>query len=206
LDLTLVYGTFHGVIPGQSFSVNGRIDQEVLCGSGDNKHLEMLPFKVASFNIGYNYILGSPFLLKFMAVVHTAYTTIKMPSPKGVIIIKANQLDALACKNASLSHVGCFGNKATQEQVAKAAKTHSGSAPQKTSASKPLTSSTPQASVGTTSQKGINTTSVSALPPANQKVDNKKKGTSDDESNKEILADPNDLVSKQKTGPKFDFK
>jgi hypothetical protein len=29
-------------------------------------------------------------------------------------------------------------------------------------------------------------------PPTNQKVDNKKKGTAEDEDNKEILADPND--------------
>jgi hypothetical protein len=32
----------------------------------------MLIFEVASFNIGYNCILKRPFLLKFMAVIHTA--------------------------------------------------------------------------------------------------------------------------------------
>jgi hypothetical protein len=51
----------------------------------------MLTFVVASFDIGYNCILGRPFLLKFMAVIHTAYATIKMPDPKGVITIKADQ-------------------------------------------------------------------------------------------------------------------
>jgi hypothetical protein len=48
-------------------------------------------FEVASFNIGYNYILRRPFLLKFMVVIHTAYATMKMPDPKGMITIKANQ-------------------------------------------------------------------------------------------------------------------
>jgi hypothetical protein len=48
----------------------------------------MLMFEVASFDIGYNCILGRPFLLKFMAVIHTAYATMKMPRPKGVITIK----------------------------------------------------------------------------------------------------------------------
>jgi hypothetical protein len=48
-------------------------------------------FKVASFNIGYNCILDRPFLLKFIAVIHTAYATIKIPGPKGVITIKADQ-------------------------------------------------------------------------------------------------------------------
>jgi hypothetical protein len=71
----------------------------------------MMTFGVASFDIGYNCILGRPFLPKFMVVIHTAYATMKMPGPKGVITIKANQRDALACENASLSHTGHFGDK-----------------------------------------------------------------------------------------------
>jgi hypothetical protein len=79
---------------------------EVSCGSGDNKHKEVLTFKVASFDIVYNYILGRPFLLKFMVVIHTTYTTFKMPGPKGVITIKVNQCDALVCENTTLMHAG----------------------------------------------------------------------------------------------------
>jgi hypothetical protein len=73
----------------------------------------MLTFEVASFDIGYNCILRRPFLLKFMVVIHTGYATMKMPRPKGVITIKADQRDTLACENASLSHVGHFGDNAT---------------------------------------------------------------------------------------------
>jgi hypothetical protein len=58
---------------------------------GDNKRKEMLMFEAASFDIGYDCILGRPFLLKFMAVIHNAYGTIKMPDPKSVITIKADQ-------------------------------------------------------------------------------------------------------------------
>jgi hypothetical protein len=88
----------------------------------------------------------------------------KMTGPKGVITIKADQLDALASKNASLSHAGCFSDKVIQDQEAK---TQAGNAPQKTSTSKPSpTSSTPQASVGSTTQMGVNTSSASAQPPA----------------------------------------
>jgi hypothetical protein len=97
---------FHGVIPGQSSTPIGQIDLEMSCGTGDNKRKEMLIFKVASFDIGYNCILGRPFLLKFMAVIHTAYAMMKMSSPKGVITIKADQRDALACENATLTHAG----------------------------------------------------------------------------------------------------
>jgi hypothetical protein len=102
-DLTHVHDTFHGVISRQSFISIGRIDLEVSSGIGDNKRKEMLKFEVASFNIGYNCILRRPFLLKFMVVIHIAYATIKMPSPKEVITIKADQRDALACENAVLS-------------------------------------------------------------------------------------------------------
>jgi hypothetical protein len=91
VDLTSVHDTFHDVIPDQSSTPIGCIDLEVACGSGDKKRMEMLTFEVASFDIGYNCILGRPFLLKFMVVIHTTYATIKMPGPKGVITIKADQ-------------------------------------------------------------------------------------------------------------------
>jgi hypothetical protein len=108
-DLTLVHDTFHGIIPWQSSTSIGRINLEVSCGSEDNKRKEVLTFEVTSFDIGYNCILGRPFLLKFMSVIHTAYAMLKMPEPKGVITIKADQCDVLACENATLTHAGWFG-------------------------------------------------------------------------------------------------
>jgi hypothetical protein len=97
-DLTLVYDTFHGVILGQSSTPIGCINLEACCGTGDNKHREMLTFEVTTFDIGYNCILGRPFLLMFMAVIHTAYATMKMSGSKGIITIKTDQQDALACE------------------------------------------------------------------------------------------------------------
>jgi hypothetical protein len=90
-DRTPVHDTFHNVIPKQSSTSIRSIDLEVSCRSGDNKCKEMLTFEVASFDIGYNCILGWPFLLKFMVVIHTAFATMKMPNPNGIITIKANQ-------------------------------------------------------------------------------------------------------------------
>jgi hypothetical protein len=104
-DLTPVHDTFHRVIPGQSSTPIRHIDLEVSCETGDNKYKEVLTFEVASFNIGYNCILGRPFLLKFMAIIHIAYATLKMPSPNGMITIKADQHDALACENNTLTYV-----------------------------------------------------------------------------------------------------
>jgi hypothetical protein len=113
-----------------------------------------LTFEVASFNIGYNYILGRLFLLKFMAVIHTTYAIMKMPGLKGVITIKTDQLDVLVCESATLAHTGRFGDKVTQDQVAK---TKGGSTPWKTAGAKPPLSSTPRTPMGT---QGQNTVSI----------------------------------------------
>jgi hypothetical protein len=91
----------------------------------------MLTFEVASFDIGYNCILGRPFLLKFMAVIHTAYAIVKMPSPRGVITLKSNQRDGFACENAALTHAGRFGKEEAQKLAVKIAKTHGGGTPAK---------------------------------------------------------------------------
>jgi hypothetical protein len=114
-ELTPAHDTFHRIIPGQSSTPIGRIDLEVSCGTGDNKHKEMLTFEVASFDIGYNCILGRPFLLKFMVIIHTTYATIKMPDPKGVITIKSDHCDALTCEDSALSQGRQFGAQVAEE-------------------------------------------------------------------------------------------
>jgi hypothetical protein len=182
-DLTPIHETFHGVILGQSSTPIGRINLKVSCGMGDNKHREMLTFEVASFDIGYNYILGRPFLLKYMAVIRTAYATLKMSGPMGMITIKVDQQDALACENATLTHAGHFGEKAAQEQSTKVAKTQGSSTPLKSSMPMPLIASTPRPP---SAKKGAYTTSPSTQHPIDQPVDDKRKGTDD----MEILGDP----------------
>jgi hypothetical protein len=183
VELTPVHDTFHGVILRQSSTPIGHIDLEVSCGMGDNKCREMLTFEVVSFDIGYNCILRRPFLLKFMMVIHTSYATMEMPRPRGVITIKANQRDALACENTSLSHADRLDEKATQEQATNTTKTKGGSTLSKPSVSKPP--------IGNSSHippalKGTNVASASALASANQKMDNKK-GTMGTEDKKVVV-------------------
>jgi hypothetical protein len=143
-DLTPVLDKFHGVIPGQSSTPIGCINLEVSYGTGYDKCKEMLTFEVASFDIGYNCIRGRLLLQKFMAVIHTAYATLKILGPKGIITIKANQRDALACENASFSQVGHFGTEAAQKQLAKVAKTQGSNTLLKASMPKPPIVSTPR--------------------------------------------------------------
>jgi hypothetical protein len=198
-DLTPVQDTFHGIIPGQSSTPIGRIDLEVSCGSGENKHRETLTFEVASFDIGYNCILGWPFLLKFMTVIHTAYAAIKMPGPKGVITLKSDQRDAVACENASLTHVGKFSNKEARDLAVKMARIQQGNTPSRIA--------TPGSAAGgtlrpITSKKGITMASPSNQPVANQLAAEDKKGVTD----KEVVVDPNNTDKKLRISTELDAK
>jgi hypothetical protein len=188
-DLTPVEETFHGIIPGQSSMPIRRIDLEVSCGSGENKRREMLTFEVASFDIGYNCILGRPYLLKFMAVIHTAYATIKMPGPKGVITLMSDHWDAVACENAALTHAGKFGNKEAQHLAVKMAKIQQGNTPYRIATPE---SAAEGASRPATLTKGITVASPSNQLAANQLAAEDKKGATD----KEVAVDHNNADKK----------
>jgi hypothetical protein len=171
-DLTPVQDTFHGIILGQSSMPIGRIDLEVSCGSGENKRRETLTFEVASFDIGYNCILGRSFLLKFMVVIHTAYATIKMPGPKGVITLRSDHRDAVACENAVLTHAEKFGNKEAQDLAVKMAKIQQGNTPSKIATPGSVAEGT---SRPVTLTKGITVASPSNQPAVNQLVAKEKR-------------------------------
>jgi hypothetical protein len=78
-ELQPIDDTFHDVILGVSSKPLSKIDLMVVCGTG-----ETLTFEVVDFDIGYNYILGRLFFIKFMAVIHSAYALMKIPGPKGL--------------------------------------------------------------------------------------------------------------------------
>jgi hypothetical protein len=198
-DLTPVQDTFHGIIPRQSSTPIGRIDLKVSCGSGENKHRETLTFEVASFDIGYNCIIGRPFLLNFMTVIHTTYATIKMPGPKGVITLKSDQRDAVACENAALTHAGKFGNKEVQNLAVKMARIQQGNTPSRVVMPGSATGGTPRP---ITSKKGITMASPSNQPVANQLAAEDKKGATD----KEVTVDPNNTDKKLRISTELDAK
>jgi hypothetical protein len=79
-----------------------------------------------------------------MMIIHTVYVTMKMPSPKGVITIKADQQDALACENETLTYAGHFSEKAVQDQATKVVKTQGGSTPLRSPTPKPMIAGTPR--------------------------------------------------------------
>jgi hypothetical protein len=194
-----MHDTFHWIIPGQSSTPIGHIDLVVSYGTGENKRREILTFEVASFDIGYNCILGRPFLLKFMAVIHTAYATIKMPGPKGIIILKSDQCDALACENAALTHAGRFSEKKAQELAVKVAKAQGGSTLIRTTVPKPPATGTHRPPP---EKKNTFVGATSNQSSADQAVDDKKKGAAD----KEVTVDPDDMNKKLCLGTELEAK
>jgi hypothetical protein len=161
----------------------------------------MLTFEVASFNIGYNCILGRPFLLKFMVVIHTAYTIVKMLGLRGVITLKSDQRDALACENTSLTHVGRFSKEEAQKLAAKVAKTHRGGTLTKAVMPGPSAGGTSKMPVAKQKQ-GMTVTPASTQRTTDQLVVDEKKGAMD----KEIQVDPTDADKKLRISVELEAK
>jgi hypothetical protein len=63
----------------------------------DNYRTEYLRFEVASFDCGYNAIIGRLGLVKFMAIPHYTYMILKMPGPQGIITVRADFQGATEC-------------------------------------------------------------------------------------------------------------
>jgi ribonuclease HI len=63
----------------------------------ENYRIEFLRFEVASFDCGYNTIIGRLGLVKFMAIPHYSYMILKMPGPQGIITVRADFQGAAEC-------------------------------------------------------------------------------------------------------------
>ena len=68
-----------------------------------NYRVKHINFYVADFNTAYHVILGRPALAKFIAIPHYTYLVLKMPSPVGVVVLRANLSIAYACETESLT-------------------------------------------------------------------------------------------------------
>ena len=82
--------TFKGVIPGVEANCTGSVTLEVVFGSSDNFRSEELIFDIVLFRSGYHALLGRTAFARFNAVPHYAYLKLKMPGPRGVIIVNGN--------------------------------------------------------------------------------------------------------------------
>jgi hypothetical protein len=88
---------FFGIVPTEGEYPLGHIYMSVTFGTPKNYRTEFLRFKVASFDCGYNTIIGRPGLAKFMAIPHYLYMILKMPGPQGIITMRADFQGAAEC-------------------------------------------------------------------------------------------------------------
>jgi hypothetical protein len=93
--------TFHGIVHGHSCTPMGRVQLEVLFGKKGNSRCEPIWFEVVDISSPYHAQLGRPALAKFMAVPHYAYMKMKLPGPRGVIIVSGSFKKSLACTKES---------------------------------------------------------------------------------------------------------
>jgi hypothetical protein len=75
----------------------GHIYMSVTFRTPENYRTEFLRFEVASFDCGYNTIMGKPGLAKFMAIPHYTYMILKMLGPQGIITVCADFQGAAKC-------------------------------------------------------------------------------------------------------------
>jgi hypothetical protein len=88
---------FFGIVPTEGEYPLGHIYMPVTFGSPKNYRTEFLRFEVASFDCGYNAIIGRPRLAKFMAIPHYSYMILKMPGPQEIIIVRADFQGTAEC-------------------------------------------------------------------------------------------------------------
>jgi hypothetical protein len=88
---------FFGIVPTEGEYPLEHIYMSVTFGTLENYRTEFLRFEVASFDCGYNTIIGRPGLAKFMAIPHYSYIILKMPVPQGIITVRADFQGAAEC-------------------------------------------------------------------------------------------------------------
>jgi hypothetical protein len=83
----------------------GHIYMPVTFGTPENYKNEFLRFEVASFDCGYNAIIGRPGFAKFMAIPHYSYMILKMPGPQGIITVRADFQGTAECFRGAIQAV-----------------------------------------------------------------------------------------------------
>jgi hypothetical protein len=88
---------FFGIVPTEGEYPLGHIYMPVTFRTPKNYRTEFLRFEVASFNCGYNAIIGRLGMAKFMASPHYSYMILKMSGPQGIITVRADFQGTAEC-------------------------------------------------------------------------------------------------------------
>ena len=79
----------------------GSLLLKVIFGSPDNFRSEHLTFHIAPFQSGYQALLGREAFARFNAIPHYASLTLKMPGPRGIIIVNGSIKQSLRAEESA---------------------------------------------------------------------------------------------------------
>ena len=96
--LTPTSTIFHGIVPGKSAHLIGKIRLEVAFGVSKGQYRsEYLTFEVVDFKSPYHALFGRPAYAKFMARPCYVYLKLKIPGPQGTITVEGSKAMAIEC-------------------------------------------------------------------------------------------------------------
>ena len=99
-DLRACATTLYG-FGGEGTASIGAIDLAVTLGEYPISVTKIVEFVVVDIPLAYNVILGRPILILLGAVSSIRHLSLQFPTPRGVGIIKGDQLAARECYNIS---------------------------------------------------------------------------------------------------------
>jgi hypothetical protein len=88
---------FFDIVPTEGEYPLGHIYMPVTFRTPENYRTKFLRFEVASFDCGYNVIIGRPGLAKFMAIPHYSYMILKMSRPQRIITVHVDFQGTAEC-------------------------------------------------------------------------------------------------------------
>ena len=108
-DLMPSTTVFHGIVPGKSAYPIGRVRLSVAFGTAQNYRSESLIFEVVKLKSPYHALFGRPAYARFMARPCYVYLKLKMPGPKGPIMVDGDRRIAKECEegDAAYAEVAC---------------------------------------------------------------------------------------------------
>jgi len=93
----------YGVVPMIRASPLGQVALPTTFGGRTKFHKGTLDFQVMDLLSAYRAIVGRPCYAKFMAVPNYAYLKLKLPSPRGIIIVSGDLHRAHSCEEENLN-------------------------------------------------------------------------------------------------------
>ena len=100
--LTPTDSPFYGIVPGNAAIPLGQVVLPITFGTKEHYRTEYIRFEVADFETSYHAILGRPALAKFMAIPHYVYLVLKMPGPKGKLMLRGYLRRSYECDTEAM--------------------------------------------------------------------------------------------------------